>query len=71
MGMHRSLRIVSWVLIPAAVACAARAQDYPRKPVRTVTPGPGGVSDFVMRLVANEISPAWGKLIKDLGIRVD
>lgn len=56
-------RFVSWLLIPAAIACAVQAQDYPRKPVRIVTPSSGGLSDFVMRLVAHEMTVAWGKQV--------
>ena len=56
-------RFVSWSLISAVIACAVQAQDYPRKPVRIVTSGAGGLSDFVIRLVANEMTAAWGRQV--------
>jgi len=44
-------------LICAIPAVAARAADYPTKPVRVFVPyGPGGVGDVTMRLLADRLS---------------
>ena len=46
----------------AAVPVQSRAQGYPTKPVRIITPFPvGGGPDGVARLVADKLSRAWGQ----------
>jgi tripartite-type tricarboxylate transporter receptor subunit TctC len=57
-------------VFPAAVAAilalgvsAAFAQDYPTKPIRLLSPGPGGGADFVARFVANGISAPLGQQV--------
>ena len=44
-------------------AAAAGAQDFPSKPIRMVSPGPGGGADFVARLVAQGISGPLGQQV--------
>ena len=39
----------------------ASGQTYPHKPIRIVTAEPGGVSDFVARLIAQGISGPLGQ----------
>src|SRR5262245_20117456 len=48
-----------------ALLCAgvASAQDYPTKPIRMVTPGPGGGADFVGRLIGQGISGPLGQQV--------
>ena len=41
----------------------ASGQDYPVKPVRLVSPGPGGGADFVARLIAQGISGPLGQQV--------
>ncbi len=38
-------------------------QDYPGKPIRVVSPGPGGGADFVARFVAQGISGPLGQQV--------
>ena len=38
-------------------------QDYPRKPIRMVSPGPGGGADFVARSIAQGISGPLGQQV--------
>lgn len=56
-------RKVLWmVLIGMAVLSAGvvSGQDYPNKPIRMVSPGPGGGADFVARMIAQGISGPLG-----------
>ena len=52
-----------WPLAACAFVCSAVcAQTYPTKPVRLiVAAAPGGGSDFVARLLAQQLSPALGQ----------
>jgi tripartite-type tricarboxylate transporter receptor subunit TctC len=42
---------------------AVAAQDYPNRPIRMVTPGPGGGADFVGRLLGQGISGPLGQQV--------
>ena len=44
-------------------AGAAYSQDYPSKPIRIITPGLGGGTDLVARLLAHELPPMLGQQI--------
>ena len=62
--MIQSVRRVGWALLTAfAIACgplgAARAQDYPTRPIKIVVPfGPGGPADVFSRQLAQHLSEA-------------
>ena len=48
----------------ACAAVAARAQDYPNKPVRVVVPlSPGGTTDAVLRMLVPKLSEALGQAV--------
>ena len=43
---------------------SARAQQFPAKPVRVITPFPAGSGpDSVIRLVGDKLSKAWGQQV--------
>jgi tripartite-type tricarboxylate transporter receptor subunit TctC len=42
-----------------AAAMCVMAQDYPNKPVRVITAGPGTISDIVMRHIGQQLSERW------------
>ena len=51
------LRFLAWMFAIGALAMsAARAQDFPSKPIRIVTGAPGGSSDFTARLIAQGLT---------------
>lgn len=54
-------------LVPATILAlgmgAASGQDYPAKPIRLLSPGPGGGADFVARFVAQGISGPLGQQV--------
>jgi tripartite-type tricarboxylate transporter receptor subunit TctC len=60
MNMRRWCRILA-VIVLAAPALPASAQDYPTRPIRAIaSQGPGGLSDLWMRAVADEAGPELG-----------
>jgi len=64
--MTRLARVVA-LLAAAALpmaAPAARADDYPNKPIRAIaSQGPGGLSDVFMRALADGIGPILGQSV--------
>lgn len=48
------------IFLCAGLACG---QDYPTRPVRLITGSSGGASDFVARLVAQELGKRWGQQV--------
>ncbi|OGA45935.1 MAG: hypothetical protein A3G24_26310 [Betaproteobacteria bacterium RIFCSPLOWO2_12_FULL_62_13] len=59
-------RIVLGMVLLGMVVLAtgvASAQDYPGKPIRVISPGPGGGADFVARYVAQGISGPLGQQV--------
>ena len=63
-----SLRVTAAPCIAAVFAFgsmvamnAARAQDFPNKPIRIVTGGVGGSSDFAARLLGAGLTDVWGQ----------
>ncbi len=55
-------RIFAMGLIVAG-ASVVSGQDYPNKPVRIISPGPGGDTDFKARLVAQAMSGPLGQQV--------
>ncbi|MDB5853407.1 MAG: hypothetical protein JWR22_1448 [Herminiimonas sp.] len=56
------LLALSTIAMISAVPSFAQDADYPTKPVTLIVSfPPGGSSDFFTRLLANELSRAWGK----------
>jgi tripartite-type tricarboxylate transporter receptor subunit TctC len=57
------------LLAVAAIALAtapqdARPQDFPRKPVRVISPYPTGITpDAAVRLLADKLAKAWGQTV--------
>ncbi len=57
---------VPWWLCATAgfhAPVAAQSQSFPTKPVRVVTTEPGSGSDFVTRLIAQELTSLWGQQV--------
>jgi tripartite-type tricarboxylate transporter receptor subunit TctC len=55
------MRITGW-LFCMLVAVPAMAQDYPSRPVKLLVPyGPGGATDIIARIVANDLTKALGQ----------
>src|SRR3990172_4147915 len=62
----QNLRWVVSTLIGLAVvlnAFAARAQDYPSKPLRIITGTAGGITDLMSRMLAQELRPVLGQTV--------
>jgi tripartite-type tricarboxylate transporter receptor subunit TctC len=61
--MRFELRV--WIVLLAALAGSARAQDYPVKPIRLVVPYPAGSSsnDIIGRFLAQKLSPLLGEQV--------
>ena len=54
-------RIFSFLAGIALLCASAIAQDYPRKPIRWVTPyPPGGSTTFVSRLIGDKLAESFG-----------
>jgi tripartite-type tricarboxylate transporter receptor subunit TctC len=48
--------------VATLTACAAQAQSYPNRPVKIVIPfGPGGPTEFILRLIADRLQGALGQ----------
>ena len=58
---------ISGLLLAALVSLcgnidAARAQNYPTKPIHLVAPyAPGGIADIAGRLIGQKLTEAWGQ----------
>lgn len=63
----REFYFAAWCLLSAllTIAVTAHAQNpgFPARPVRMVTTEPGSGSDFVSRLLAQELTAAWGQQV--------
>src|SRR6476659_6338859 len=48
--------------VSAAACCAARADDWPTRPVKAITTtSAGGLSDIFMRALGEELRKKWGQ----------
>ena len=54
-----------WNIVPLfAAAALAQAQPYPHKPARMIVPfAPGGGTDIIARLIAQDLTQAWGQSV--------
>ena len=58
----KSFLHLAWLFAIALLSGAARAQEYPVKPVRIVVPfAAGGVADLLPRIVAERLTQKWGQ----------
>ena len=61
--VHLAHRVVLCLAALLLTSTAARAQDYPNKPVRIIVGFPAGAGpDIVARLLAQKLSDGWGNL---------
>jgi len=61
--MHSIRRcVIAAILVLGGIATAARAQDYPTRPVRFISDSaPGSAIDVTMRVIVDGISRVWGE----------
>jgi tripartite-type tricarboxylate transporter receptor subunit TctC len=60
------MRISRWIAAAGAmlIATVAAAQSFPTKPVRIIVPfSPGGATDIVTRILAQQLTEAWRQTI--------
>lgn len=63
-GGRGIIHALAFILGCALVVDAARAQQYPARPVRIIVPqSPGASTDFTARLVAQRLSEAFGQTV--------
>ena len=59
----RRVRVAALLLL-AAAAVSASAQEFPVKPVRWIVPyAPGGSSDILARLIGQKLAESWGRAV--------
>ena len=61
--LHRIAAVAAFAALAApAFVASAKAQDYPTRTIRIISPVPaGGLSDIAMRPMAIELSKRWGQ----------
>src|SRR5499427_9085400 len=64
MTSRSAVRIILALCVAVACAVAARAEDYPSRPIMLVVPyPPGGGNDVIARIIAGKMSAALGREI--------
>ena len=59
---RRLMTAVCLLAIPAMLAVAVRAENFPARPVRIITDSaPGSALDAIMRVIAEGLSRVWGQ----------
>jgi tripartite-type tricarboxylate transporter receptor subunit TctC len=63
--MNRPLvRVLVWSALALAASLPAQAQNFPDRPVHLIIPyGPGGITDFAGRVLAQKIGEALGQTV--------
>jgi len=62
--MPATWKTVALIVALAASIAAARADDYPSRPIRLVVPfAPGGGADSIARILAKRVSQTIGQMI--------
>lgn len=56
------------IILSLAASFPAHAEDYPSRPVRIIVPyPPGGNTDIVARLMADQLGKLWGRPVRIAG----
>ena len=63
MRSHRVNVTLSCAGLAVVFSAGAAAQDYPTKPIRIVCSEPGGGTDIVARLIAQELTPGFNQRV--------
>lgn len=59
-----AVRVILWSMLGFAAALPAQAQTFPDRPVHLIVPyGPGGITDFAGRTVAQKLGDALGQTV--------
>src|SRR5580698_3063775 len=63
--MNRPIaRVLAWSMLALAASLPAHAQNFPDRPVHLIIPyGPGGITDFAGRVLAQKIGEALGQTV--------
>ena len=62
MNCRKLLSLMGMAALPSLGTCPAAAQSYPSRTVRIVIPfGPGGPTEFILRLIADRLQSALGQ----------
>jgi tripartite-type tricarboxylate transporter receptor subunit TctC len=59
-----TMRVLVWSMLALAVSLPAHAQNFPDRPVHLIIPyGPGGITDFAGRVMAQKIGEVLGQTV--------
>jgi tripartite-type tricarboxylate transporter receptor subunit TctC len=57
-------RVLVWSMLALAISLPAHAQNFPERPVHLIIPyGPGGITDFAGRVLAQKIGEVLGQTV--------